>query len=395
MDPDLLGRLADDQVVQILKDAAREIARLQALQLRAAANLCQRRAGTDGVSEVALELKTTEKWAGKMVATAIALTTRLPRTLDLMDRGRLDFYRAMLVANATASLSAEEAGIVEVRLVGKLPKKDPEQVRKSATYEVGRLDKDAILRRSERQHADRRVRLHHNASGTSHLSISNALSEKAIAAYGRIDRTARALKTQGDERTLDQIRTDVAVDLLLSGDGGEPEHAEVFVYLDLATYLGLNDDPAELAGHGPIPAAFARRIAAGPDTVLRRLITDPMTGQVIDLGENRYQPSAETTEFVRIRDRECRHPGCTRPAQNCSIEFTTERHKDGRPTGRTRPASYCERHRRLKNRPGWEYHVDPDGNVSVTTPADRTHTGAAPSLHPPRRRGKRKRGSAW
>ena len=389
MDPALLGRLKDDQIIQILHDTSAETARLQALQLRAIANLNTRRRDSETSAEIALELSITEKWAANMISAAEALTGRLPRTLGLMDKGKLDLYRAMKVSDATTWLSDENAGIVDVRLETRLPGKNATQVRKSATYEAGKMDPDGVLRRTEKHHGDRRIRLHHGVAGTSHVSFSNVLSEKAMAAYRRIDQTARALKTSDEPRTLDQLRTDVAIDLLLSGNGGDEARAEVLVYIDLATYLGLNDESAELAGHGPIPAALARRIASGPDTALRRIITDPLTGQVKELGENRYRPSEEMTEFVRVRDRECRHPGCVRPAQTCAVENTASALEDG--TGE--PVSYCPRHRKLKNRPAWQYEVAPDGTLTVTTPSERTHKSAVPSLHPPRRRGKR-RGSA-
>jgi hypothetical protein len=56
--------------------------------------------------------------------------------------------------------------------------------------------------------------------------------------------------------------------------------AEVFVYLDFETWLGLNDQPGNLAGHGVIPAWLARRITYDDNSTVRRLITDPETGEL-------------------------------------------------------------------------------------------------------------------
>src|SRR6266496_188567 len=241
-DPSLLHRLKDDQVVRVIRDTAAEIARLEALQLRAIADLDLRRRQADSVtSEIALALSLTENRASMLVSTAKAITTRLPRMLSLMDHGQLDLYRAMKVTDATVWLSDEHAGIVDVILAGRLPGKNANQVRKAATYVASKTDQDGSVNRAERRRNERQLRLNHNAAGVSHLSVSNAPSEKATAAYMRIDKVARDLKAKGEARTLDQIRADVALDLLLSGNGGEAERAEVFLYLDLATYLSLND----------------------------------------------------------------------------------------------------------------------------------------------------------
>lgn len=390
-DPSLLNRLKDDQIVRIIRDTAAEIARLEALQLRAVADLDLRRRQADSVtSEIALALSLTENRASTLVSAAKAITTRLPRMLGLMDRGQLDLYRAMKVTDATVWLSDEHAGIVDVILAGRLPGKNANQVRKAATYAASKIDQEGNSQRCEQRRSERQLRLHHNAAGVSQLSVSNAPSEKVTAAYMRVDNVARDLKAKGEARTLDQIRADVALDLLLSGNGGEAERAEVFLYLDLATYLSLNNDPAELAGHGPIPAAVARQIVSGPDTTVRRIITDPLDGQVLELGKKHYQLTAGAEEFIRVRDRECRQPGCARPAQNCRIE-TTSPAKGESPQNGDDLVSYCSRHRLLKNRPSWRYEVQSDGTLWVTTPAGEVHTSTAPPLHPPRGRSKPKR----
>jgi len=43
----------------------------------------------------------------------------------------------------------------------------------------------------------------------------------------------------------------------------------VHVTVALSTLLGLDEQPGELAGHGPIPAVLARRLAADPTGMFR------------------------------------------------------------------------------------------------------------------------------
>ena len=385
-DPHTLQRLKDDQVIDLIRDTEAEISKLQALQLRAIADLSvRRRRAPSAASEVALALSITEHRASAIVSAANALIARLPRMLNLMDDGRLDLYRAMKVTDATAWLSTDRVRAVDATLVDRVPGRNATQVRRAAAHAAAKADPEGAALRTEQKLVERRFALHHQDTGVTHLSVNNAPTEKATAAFARIDRTARALKTPDESRTLDQLRADVAMDLLLSGTGGPSARTEVFLHIDLATYLGLSESPAVLAGRGSIAAAVARHIIGGPDTTLRRVLTDPQTGQAIELSPTRYP--LERDEFIRVRDQECRQPGCTRPAQNCGVEATRAQ---GEAEGvADQPVTYCSRHRKLKGQPGWEYEVTTDGTVNVATPAGRVHSTTPPSIHPGRRRGNR------
>jgi hypothetical protein len=52
---------------------------------------------------------------------------------------------------------------------------------------------------------------------------------------------------------------------------------EIGVLVPITTLLGVDDQPGQLPGYGPLPASVARRIAAGG--VWRRILTDPVTGR--------------------------------------------------------------------------------------------------------------------
>ncbi|MFC4001115.1 DUF222 domain-containing protein [Prauserella oleivorans] len=144
---------------------------------------------------------------------------------------------------------------------------------------------------------ERRVELRHADEAMATLT-ADLPAEVASAAYARTDRCAHTPRNAGDGRTMDQLRADVFADLLLSGTPGEASvRAEIFVYIDVATLIGLAENPAELAGHGPLPASIARAIAFDPSSTWRRIITDPHTGAPIDVGRTRYRrpPSPPTT----------------------------------------------------------------------------------------------------
>ncbi len=381
---DAANRLDDKDSVALTQAASAGIARLEAVRFRALAQLNRHREGVRSVAqEVALALSVTDNHAGAMVAAADALTTRLPRTLHLMDEGKLAGFSAMKVASATVWLSDEDARAVDALLEGRIAKKNPDQVRKAANHAANTIDPDGAGKRAEQHREGRRLTMRHGETGVASIEVEDGPVEKVAAAYQRIDREARALRGAGETRTLEQLRADVALDLLLGGQGGVSERSEVFLYMDLFTYLGLNDDPAELAGHGTIPAALARHIAAGENTVLRRIITDPLSGQVLDLGRDRYRPTAGLAEFVRVRDRECRRPGCHRPAQACDLDHAVPWQHGGH-TADTELVDLCRRDHRLKDEPGWTYHLSSDGTLTITTPTGQRHDSTPPPLHEPR-----------
>jgi hypothetical protein len=99
----------------------------------------------------------------------------------------------------------------------------------------------------------------------------------------------------------------------------------VDVTVALSTLLGLDEAPAELAGFGPISAEQARALAAGG--TWRRLVTDPLSGAVLDVGRTRYRPPQPMAEHVIARDSTCAGPGCPVPAARCDLDHTVEFHK--------------------------------------------------------------------
>ncbi|MFD5246807.1 DUF222 domain-containing protein, partial [Amycolatopsis sp. NPDC058340] len=104
-----LDSLGDDDAVDVAVAASEGIARLEAVRFRALGRLSRHRDGAASVvQEVALALSVVDGHAAGLVSTAEALTTRLPRTLGLLDQGKVGGFGAMKVAAATAWLSDED-----------------------------------------------------------------------------------------------------------------------------------------------------------------------------------------------------------------------------------------------------------------------------------------------
>ena len=99
--------------------------------------------------------------------------------------------------------------------------------------------------------------------------------------------------------------------------GGVPVRINVTV--PLTTLLG-GDQAGHLDGYGPIDPATARALALGG--TWKRLVTDPLTGTVLDLGRTRYRPPPDLAELIRLRDRTCFRPGCGARASGCQLDHT-------------------------------------------------------------------------
>ena len=137
------------------------------------------------------------------------------------------------------------------------------------------------------------------------------------------------------------------------------------VTIDLPTLLNMAENPGQLSGYGPIPASLARELAA--DGNWKRFITDPTSGELLDIGRKSYRPSQLLVDFLIARDRTCRFPGCRYPAHRSDIDHVTP-WDDGGKTTPENLGSLCRRHHRLKTHGGWKVTSARDGSCEWISP---------------------------
>lgn len=375
-----LSRFGADGIVELAAAAQRLLSKVQAIQLRAIEALRQRR-GSDRETgdEVGLALAMSKHAADRKVDLAKDLHGRFPRTLDAMGRGTLDEYKASRVVEIAAALPDELARKVDEQMQDRLAGRDATAIGQSVRYRVQRLDPEGAEVRARRRRRYRRVALQHGDDGMSEL-VAHLPADLACAAYDRINAIARSMNRRDDERSMDEIRADVLTELLL-GKHQSYRTVEVQVTVPVSSLLGASDLPAELAGHGWIPAGVAREIAADPSSTWQRLLTDPATGQLLEVGRTRYRPPASLDDYVRARDRHCRVPGCRRPARHCDVDHNHD-WAEGGETNADLLCTLCRRHHRLKDAPGWNFDLV-DGELIITTPAGRSHRSKPPPVAEP------------
>jgi hypothetical protein len=331
-------------------------------------------------AEIAAAMHWTSRWTTDQITLALDLASKLPRTLDALEKGEIDLYKARVLHDKTLPLSADQAAQVEDRVLAKAPDQTGAQMRQLTQRVVMRVDPEGHQDRAEMRKAQRSTGLDSTEEDMARF-WAYLPAHLATACYQRVDAIAQQVKTPQDPRTLDQIRADVVADLLLATpDNTSAVKVELYVTVSAATLMGLSEQPGELAGYGPITAGLAREFAG--DATWRRLLTDPATGEPLEFGTSTYRPPAALRRFVWTRDRTCRFPGCMRPAHQSDLDHTVPF-----PLGTTGEANlgpFCRHHHRVKHRTAWHVTQPKPGTFRFRSPAGKTyHRDPEPVLGDP------------
>lgn len=106
------------------------------------------------------------------------------------------------------------------------------------------------------------------------------------------------------------------------GPGSRPA-PQAAIIVDIATALGMADEPGYLPGYGWVPAPIAREILANTDR-WRRWLVDDSSRKIIEAGATRYRPSQALRDLITGRDLTCTADTCTRPASNTQLDHAID-----------------------------------------------------------------------
>lgn len=383
---------------------------LDASQLAAVAELtsrCSRLRGVGGgpdevpaevmaAAEIAPALRVSPASAAHRVAMADRLQ-RLPGTRAALAGGQIDLAKARAVVVAVEPLDDVAAARVEARVLGRAGGQTLANLQACLRRAVIAVGPAAAQTRHEKARDERGVWREALPDGMGRLEFVGPI-EQVEAAYQWV--TAMAARAQQSDRErareqrargeapdpvrrLDQCRADVMGDLGLRGLAGElpvPAGApplptrqgrppQIGVVVAATTLLGLDEEPGELVGVGPITAEVARRIAAVG--TWRRLLTEPATGRLLELSTDSYHPPQEMIDFVLARDGTCHGLGCRLPADRCDLDHTREW-----PCGPTCPGNLCalcRSHHRIKTLTATSVEIDGDGGLRWTMPSGKRY----------------------
>ena len=332
---------------------------------------------------VSLALLVPLRTAQNKLKTAHSLVHELPVTMGLLERGRISGRHAEAVVQAGWRLPRELLPALEDRIAEQAPEQTLPRFRQTLRRAAIWLDPATAEERHERAAADRRVGFQPAEDGMVELPVLLPAAQ-GQSVFTRLTAAARLLPP-ADPRSMDQKRADLLVEAVLSGlpldalPAGQGHRPSIQVTVSADTLLGLDDDPAELAGYGPITAQAARRLAADRSGSWRRLLTDPDTGHLLDISPHRYRPGRRLKDFVTARDSGCVFPTCNQPGYRCDYEHIQPFGRGG-PTSRRNGALACRRHNNCKIGTGWSYQPNPDGSFTWTTATGHRYRGQPPGL---------------
>ncbi len=383
--------------VDLLVALERQLAWLSGLQQRVLATMDAHRGetvdpmGRDWVREdVGCALRLAGQTAQDRLDVARTLTARLPRTLELLDTGAISYLHARSLAEAVEPYPDEVVGQIETRAHRRVGEQTVGEFRASVRRAVQAADPRGSNERRSAAMKDRRVCVRPLDDGMA--SLWALLPAEGAAAIMAVLDAMAAGTWDGDPRTVDQRRADALVDLAGAAlyDDALPKaqglRPSVHVTVALSTLLGLDQIPGELAGHGPIPAEVARRLAGDPTGTWRRMVLDPVNGQLIDYGRRTYRPPADLRRFVIARDQTCVFPRCQRLAERCEIDHRAQYSRGGG-TSELNNQALCTRHHPAKDEAGWQVEPEPGGGYTWIAPTGhryRTHAPEYPINEPER-----------
>ncbi|WP_324649471.1 HNH endonuclease [Georgenia sp. H159] len=344
-------------------------------------------------SEVALARRLSPHRGGQHLGMARTLREDMPHTLAALRTGLLSEWRATLLVRESICLGTAERRAFDGEMCTDLDRLDGWGDRRlvaEAKKVAYRLDPHSVVERAARAEKDRCVSIRPAPDTMAYLTALLPVS-RAVAAHAALLAAATAAQASGDGRSRGQVMADTLVSRLTGTDADVPASVEVQLVMTDHSLLAGGEEPAQLAGHGTVPAAWARdlvdralRCEAG--VWLRRLFTDP-ADQLVAMESRRRTAPAGLARFIAVRDGgTCRTRWCDAPIRH--IDHVVD-HSVGGATTAAGLQGCCERCNYVKTAPGWRARPvlaegpAPEGPRAGPVVETRTPTGHVYRSRPP------------
>lgn len=347
--------------------------------------------------EIAAALRVAPATAQLKLDSARMLANHLPLTAEALATGEISPAHATVIARETeravrAGLAPDAIRQIEERALSHAEMHTPGQVANKVKALIAKISPEEFEEAVESAIEQRKVDFYPESDGMATvvallpaadaLALRNALDAMAQMSLQR-DRDVKAesdsaqLSRDDFMRSMDNRRADALGELAAKAlsdlsEFYKPQRKPVTVNItmDLPTALGLAENPAVLSDYGPIPASIARELAA--DGKWRRFVSDPISGSLLDLGRETYEPPQALRDFLLARDRICRFPGCRRPGHLTDIDHS-QSWESGGETSAANLGLLCRRHHRMKTHGGWKIESNVDGSCTWTSPQGKVH----------------------
>lgn len=366
--------------------------------------------------------------ATSRIHSSCELVHNFPSTLQALIEGDLTERAAFGIVSELSPINEpDERRAAEADVLGWARKHPLHGIRKAAQREAARRCPSGVDKAHKKAREDRSVRMVPNEFGTADL-IHNQDAVDAAAVMTSLSRAATRLRRQGDPRTFDQLRADIALGRLLPrtkrpdnsdtpspvsdaetespADSEAPQdtvgaETTVVIHATAAELRALLEDHPSTGGEaqdlGPIPqnslrkhltktlarallpelstedtAAAPGRVTLKPTRLAKAAIRLRIIDQPPQSNPDSYVPSGALATHVRWRDQRCRFPGCNRPAEFTDLDHRTTYTEGGRTTAPNLHC-LCRHHHRLKHEGNWRTTRNPDGSHTWTSPTGRQY----------------------
>lgn len=326
--------------------------------------------------EIAAALTLTRRAAEAEMERSLSLTGSLRRVWKTLSQGLIDLHKAKVFDQGIGHLPDDTVGQVLDHTLDEASELTTGQLRSRLSKSVMAADPDGTKSSFQEGLEDRRVVASSNPDMTADFHILNSHPDAVAAARANIEKIAKSLKTHGDSRALDQIRSDAALDLL-AGKCVNPKHlrrgggGRVNVTIPATTLARLSDEPGELDGFAPVIAEIARKtVFENIDGQWVFTVTD--NGNPVATGTLARRPTEAQKRKIRADYPTCTFPGCRQPAYDCDIDHRRP-HSRGGSTCNHNLAPLCRHHHMCRHHAQWEMERLPDGDHDGTSPLGHTY----------------------
>src|SRR5215469_6556986 len=227
-----VARLDEKALAGIAIAARRQASRGAAVELAAVAQIAARAAAADrkigveadgrptrvcrdAVAHVEMALRLTHYGAEARADLAVMLPLRLPATGAALAAGRIDAYRAQLIAEITSVLPEDLARRVEAQILPRANQLTPPKLREKLHLAVIAADPEGAEQRRENAEQHAEMRLYADDDQTATLMLTRQPQVEAAASFARVTALAKARMAAGMPGTLNFHRSQVALGLLL------------------------------------------------------------------------------------------------------------------------------------------------------------------------------------
>jgi hypothetical protein len=325
--------------------------------------------------ELRAALTLTRRGSDVRLSLACDVRERLPRVWDMFDAGSIDLARVRVIADGTAHLTEQEARDLVDEIAERASKLTTGQLARWIRRLCVESEPEKAKDRYETATGQRRLWIEETPDGTGNVHLFDIPIEDAAAIGKRVNAHMISLRRDGDTRSHDNLRADIARDMLLGADPTNRGRGVFDMRVPMTVLAGLEDRAAEIPGLGPVIADIARKFAdLYPRSEWRATITDDH-GNVAGIVTTTRRPTKELSRYIEATQPTCSFMGCLMPARECDFDHLLPRSMGGE-TSSDNGGPKCRHDHILKDH-GWT-HQHINGVDIWTSPLGHTYQSEKP-----------------